>query len=222
MADWVPDISELGWRLARRAWPGPVTLIFPATGREGWRIGSRPRSARRSSPTETVALRVPAHPFVREVLRLSPAPLVLSRALGPDRKPATTADPLAALADLGMIVDDGPTQLGGVSTAVRVEGGRWEIVRPGVVDAATLTRMAGTIILFVCTGNTCRSPMAEALCKMLLAQTARLPGRSARRARLRGRVGRHGRLGRHARRRQRHRRRRRRGAGRSRTTSASS
>src|SRR3954451_25133465 len=27
--DWVPGLTGLGWRLARRAWPGPVTLIFP-------------------------------------------------------------------------------------------------------------------------------------------------------------------------------------------------
>src|SRR3954468_23757484 len=26
--DWVPGLTELGWRLARRAWPGPVTLVF--------------------------------------------------------------------------------------------------------------------------------------------------------------------------------------------------
>src|SRR5215813_12651429 len=29
VADWVPELSEVGWRLARRAWPGPVVLQFP-------------------------------------------------------------------------------------------------------------------------------------------------------------------------------------------------
>jgi len=35
VTDWVPDLSELGWRLARRAWPGLVTLLFPALGSRG-------------------------------------------------------------------------------------------------------------------------------------------------------------------------------------------
>src|SRR5690349_5544632 len=35
VADWVPGISELGWRLARRAWPGPVTLVFPKPDARG-------------------------------------------------------------------------------------------------------------------------------------------------------------------------------------------
>src|SRR6202022_1432246 len=33
-----------------------------------------------------------------------------------------------------------------------------------------LKRVAGTMLMFVCTGNTCRSPMAEALCKKILAE----------------------------------------------------
>src|SRR5205823_8398995 len=76
----------------------------------------------------------------------------------------------AAWPELDMLLDDGPAAVGGCSTVVQVDADGWRVVRPGVVAEAELTRMAGTILLFVCTGNTCRSPMAEALCKLLLAR----------------------------------------------------
>ncbi|HMB03967.1 MAG TPA: Sua5/YciO/YrdC/YwlC family protein, partial [Isosphaeraceae bacterium] len=170
VADWVPDLCQTGRRFARRAWPGPVTLLFPGPSARGLTHRLPPEARHRISPDEKVALHVPAHPFVREVLRLLPGPLVLSEAHDPETGVATTPEPLEEIPGLVMIVEDGPTRIGQVATVVRVEEERWSIVRPGVVDAATLARMAGTILLFVCTGNTCRSPMAEALCKLLLAQ----------------------------------------------------
>ncbi|MDR3632464.1 MAG: Sua5/YciO/YrdC/YwlC family protein [Isosphaeraceae bacterium] len=170
VTDWVPDLSTLGRRLARRAWPGPVTLLFP-NHHEQSLARCLPDDVRPLVvPGDYVALRVPAQPFVREVLRLLPAPLVISKSVGTGGDAATTAGGLAGQEGLSMIVDAGPTRLGQVSTIVRVESERWTVVRPGAVDVATLTRMAGTILLFVCTGNTCRSPMAEALCKALLAR----------------------------------------------------
>ena len=69
-----------------------------------------------------------------------------------------------------MAVDSGPTRYGQVSTTVRINEEGWSVVREGVVDAETLSRLSGLIIVFVCTGNTCRSPMAEAICKSLLAR----------------------------------------------------
>ena len=39
----------------------------------------------------------------------------------------------------------------------------------GVVSEQTLRRLASLSIVFVCTGNTCRSPMAEAMCRSMLA-----------------------------------------------------
>jgi protein-tyrosine phosphatase len=170
VADWVPHVSPLGRRLARRVWPGPVTLVFGRDGSDG--LAQRlPEEVRHLIfPEGNVSLRVPAHPFVREVLRLSPGPLVLSKARGGGGDVATTPEAMAECPELRMIVDDGPTRHGQVATVVQVDDDSWRVLRSGVVDERMLTRMAGTIVLFVCTGNTCRSPMAEALCKVHLAR----------------------------------------------------
>jgi protein-tyrosine phosphatase len=69
-----------------------------------------------------------------------------------------------------MVIDSGPTQFGRAATRVRIADERWTIEHEGVIDARTLRQMSGVIILFVCTGNTCRSPMAEGICKLLLAR----------------------------------------------------
>jgi protein-tyrosine phosphatase len=51
-----------------------------------------------------------------------------------------------------------------------VANGRYEILRVGVVPKQTLQRLSSLLVLFVCTGNTCRSPMAELLCRDMLAK----------------------------------------------------
>jgi protein-tyrosine phosphatase len=53
---------------------------------------------------------------------------------------------------------------------VRVHRDRFELLRAGVVAEATLRRLASVLVLFVCTGNTCRSPMAEMLMRKRLAE----------------------------------------------------
>jgi protein-tyrosine phosphatase len=53
---------------------------------------------------------------------------------------------------------------------VQVEGNTWQVLREGVVSAAEVERLCPCLVVFVCTGNTCRSPLAEALCKKLLAE----------------------------------------------------
>ncbi|MEO6811480.1 MAG: Sua5/YciO/YrdC/YwlC family protein [Isosphaeraceae bacterium] len=169
VADWVPDLATPAKRLIRRVWPGPVTFVCSGGVSKG--LASRLPATVKDvvTPAESIGLRSPDHKVVREILRLVPAPLVITSARRGSDRAANVADHLRDLPDLDMVLDDGPTHPGMPSTIIQAGPEGWRIARPGAVDAETLTRMAGTIILFICTGNTCRSPMAEALCKARLA-----------------------------------------------------
>jgi protein-tyrosine phosphatase len=169
--DWAPEISPLARRLARRCWPGPMTLVLDAGVERG--LASRlPRSVRQLvCPGASVGLRVPAHRAILAALQQLPGPLVLSSANRSGEPAATRAEEVVqALGDdLALVIDDGPSPFGKASTVVQVKGSRWEILREGVLAASDIERQAACLILFVCTGNTCRSPLAEVLCKKLLA-----------------------------------------------------
>jgi len=117
-------------------------------------------------------LRVPGHDLLLDVLRMIAGPLVLTSANRTGQPEAATADEvLDALGDeVDLVLDDGRCRFGQPSSVVRVSGNRYEILRAGVVPEKTLNRLSSVMILLVCTGNTCRSPMAEAICRKMLAE----------------------------------------------------
>ena len=49
-------------------------------------------------------------------------------------------------------------------------GNALEVLRPGIIDERIIQRLADMLIVFVCSGNTCRSPMAAALAMRVLAE----------------------------------------------------
>jgi protein-tyrosine phosphatase len=170
LGDWVPGVGALGERLARRAWPGPVTLIFPRPDGAGLAQMLPPEVRAFFSEARSLALQVPGHPFVRDVLRLSPGPIALRPIAPPPGGNTKDLGPLLEGCGCGLVVETEPEPSEGSWSVVRLAPEGWQLVRPGSLDEAALTRLTGTIILFICTGNTCRSPMAEALCKLLIAE----------------------------------------------------
>ena len=100
------------------------------------------------------------------------APIVASSANLANQPPPTDGDAVReALADkVDLILDAGPTRYGKASTIVVLNGDGYRIVREGVLDERMVRRLATVNILFVCTGNTCRSPMAAAFCRQMIAE----------------------------------------------------
>src|SRR5439155_23223686 len=72
LLDWVPGISTLGMRLARRAWPGPLVLVNKE-GLDSGLLPSLPTPARDLLGAQP-AFRAPDHDIALAVLRLCPGP----------------------------------------------------------------------------------------------------------------------------------------------------
>jgi L-threonylcarbamoyladenylate synthase len=120
--------------LARRYWPGPLTLVLPK--RE-----MVPDIVTAGLPT--VALRVPAHPIALELIRTAGAPIA-----APSANRFTELSPTAAshvpegLADLTL--DGGPCAVGIESTVVSLADGP-VLLRPGTIPATELEEVIGAI-----------------------------------------------------------------------------
>ncbi len=175
--DYAPNAGGLFRRLARRCWPGPVTLVVDASDPQSL-LHQLPRSVQKAvSPHGTVGLRVPGLQVTLDVLDMVAGPLVLTSANRAGEPPATTAEEAVdALGDdVALVLDAGPCRFGQASSVVRVRENDFEMLRAGVVQESTLKRLSRFMVLFVCTGNTCRSPMAELMARDLVAKRLGCP-----------------------------------------------
>jgi L-threonylcarbamoyladenylate synthase len=136
-----PSWPRLAAKLGRIHWPGALTIV---AGGIGWRV-----------PADQNARALSGR--VRGQLAATSA----NRSGSPDAR--TAAEVVEALgSDVDLVLDGGRTP-GVPSTVVRVDGPRLEVLREGEITRADLELEALPTVLFVCRGNTCRSPIAAAL-----------------------------------------------------------
>jgi len=173
-ARYAPSLPGIARRLIRKAWPGPLTLIVevesPATtpgvaGMDGFAVTA-------IYYDNTIGMRCPDDRVTAAILRRVGVPIVAASAnLAGSPAPVCAEDVLSELRGrIDLLVDSGPTKYANSSTIVRIAGSSYNLLREGVYDAGSVERMTKVRVLFVCTGNTCRSPMAEGLAKRMLAE----------------------------------------------------
>jgi protein-tyrosine phosphatase len=171
--DFLCEPSPLVRRLSYRCWPGPLTLVAPCESPTS-AVTQLPESVRKRITGDfgCVGFRVVDHRVLAHIHRFLSGPLVLTSANVSGKTPPTTAKGVSdQLTDsLPLLLDDGPTRYGGASTVARVQGNRLEILREGAIERAAMNQFVKPVIVIVCTGNTCRSPMAETLLREQLRQ----------------------------------------------------
>jgi L-threonylcarbamoyladenylate synthase len=133
-ADW----PEAATRLARRFWPGALTLVLPKR---------RVIVDEATAGLPTVGLRCPNHPLALELLRRFAGPLAAPSANRSTRISPTTAqhvrDELGDAVDL--VLDGGRCPVGIESTVLDLAGLTPVILRPGAVTAEMIEGEIGQV-----------------------------------------------------------------------------
>lgn len=166
-------LHRLHRRLIRRLTPGPISfqlrLSPPQQQRCRQLLGTLPGLW--PGPGQNVAapeliVRVPDHALTRRILERAAVPVIGNRLRAVGAQDERSAGDAATIPGVDLILDDGPTRLTAASTTVLLlDDGGFEIARPGAIDERHIRRRARHTVLLVCTGNTCRSPMAEAIAR---------------------------------------------------------
>ena len=169
---YVREVPPAAARLIDKSWPGPVTLILPTGGGLGDPKLQRAGLYEVLTYEGCIGLRCPNALVARLMLSGAGGVVVAPSAnLSGRRSPRTASQVLRVLdGRIDLLLDTGPTRLGMDSTVVRFDGDEWRVVRKGVHDTRAIRRMLAKTYLFVCTGNTCRSPMAVGLVRRLVAR----------------------------------------------------
>ena len=127
----VGDFPEKAKELARRFWPGPLTMVLPKSKRIAESV---------SGGLDTVAVRMPENEVAREIIRESGLPLAAPSAnLSGSPSPTKSEDVIADLdGRIDAVVCSGHSDVGVESTVVTLVTNPPRLLRPGRVTAEEL------------------------------------------------------------------------------------
>lgn len=134
----VSVMPEAGRKLAERYWPGPLTLVFPKSGRVPYGT---------TGGLDTVAVRMPSDPVANRLIALAGVPIAAPSANTSGRPSPTTAQHVwqDMSGKIEMILDGGPVGIGVESTIVDVSGEVPALLRPGAVTMEMLEAAVGHV-----------------------------------------------------------------------------
>lgn len=171
---YVPTIGLKAQKLITKAWPGPLTIVF--------KLGDRDISKQRDNLDAeafkslyrdgSIGIRCPDNPIASMLLAETQSPVVAPSANVTGQEAAVAADQVLEQFSgrIELLLDGGACKYKKNSTVAKVGKRGLEILRPGAYPPAELEALATIQFLFVCTGNTCRSPMAEGIFRKYLAE----------------------------------------------------
>ncbi len=174
--DWIFPLFEIESAVTRRLihklTPSPVRMVL----RQPEHVLEKIRKELGVSKgvvdlRDMIAFRVPDHPIARKVIQMSGHPTmargvgvsIWSGQGGADLAYSTVFEDADAPE---VIIYEGPAKYGQTSSTINLwPDGRFRIGKIAAVDEAFIMNKLTTRVLFVCTGNTCRSPLAEGLAR---------------------------------------------------------
>lgn len=138
LPDWVVSVPDVAVELAKRFWPGPLTMIFKKRDHVLNEV---------TGGQDTVAIRIPDHKTALELLREFNGGLAAPSANRFGKLSPTRASDVANefRDQVAYVLDGGDCRVGIESTIIDVSGNKPRVLRPGMLSAETLGEVIRSI-----------------------------------------------------------------------------